>query len=203
MKKIIIASFAILTMLSGCSETDLFEKSPIAPGGETPDIPREVINENGQVEIDLTQNFRDTVLDYKWVGGEGDLNLAKYLVFSEDGNVKMYTKPFANQDWELIKDFTISKVKLPKDTIDLMELSLEDVEKYEGGEGEISIIISWKEVLDLNVTPGVEDAICIVLYPAGVPVGGEAFGSMNMCLSGAGQRMTIDMLGTTFNLLKQ
>jgi len=203
MKKIIIASFIILA-LSACSETDLLEKNPVAPGGETPDIPVETsVTEEGLTEFSIDTLFRNKVLDYKWVGTEGELNLAKYLVFSENGNVKMYTKPFENQDWELIQDFNIVKVKINSDDIDLMGMDLEDVERYDNTEGEISTIIDWEDLLNMELDQDGLEGNCMTLYPEGVPVGGNSPFSMDMCITGGISKMTIKMLNTTFNLQKQ
>lgn len=194
-----------MILATGCSN-DTFEQGSVeAPDGETPNM-REAAattNENGLNEIDLTQTFRDDVLDYKWVGSGGPMNFPYYFVFAEDGNVKMYRKPLKDKGWELLKDFYVSKVKVFKDDIDLMKLSLEDVEAYDNNEGEISTIIDWKDLLNVDITQETEEGSCFVLYPEGSPIGVSSIFTPQICLSGANSRMTIKMLKSTFNLIKQ
>jgi len=124
---------------------------------------------------------------------QGKLKFPYYFVFSKNGNVKMYEKPFDNEDWALVQDFNITKGR-----VNTEDENIDD-------------IIDWSDVLKLNTlgkledmgdedSEGVEgivaldDGIEVTLYAEGAQVGAESPFNMVMFVSPNGQNMTIDFL---------
>ena len=141
-------------------------------------------NEDGNVLID--GSFRGYIIGERWEGYSdvGELRWPAYFVFSENGNVKMYEKPFENEDWTLVQDFNVTKGRVAT-----------NIE-------EIDDIIDWSDVLDLPLitdADSLETPFCVTLYPDGAQVGAVSPFNMVLCTEDLWQ-IRIEFLKHTYHL---
>ena len=141
-------------------------------------------DEGGNVLID--GSFRGYIIGERWEGYSdvGELKFPAYFVFSENGNVKMYEKPFDNQDWELVQDFNIVQGRVATD------------------DENIDNIIDWSDVLDLPLITdhaSLDMPFCVTLYLDGAQVGAVSPFNMVLCTQDLWD-IGIDFLNHSYHL---
>jgi hypothetical protein len=190
MKKMLINSFVIILVfgLSACDNAVQPQNDVAVEVDNNPE------NQDFQsLEEDLT--FEKLVIGKRLEGysQRGDYKFPYYFVFSKNGNVKMYEKPFEIEDWELVQDFNVVKGR-----VNTEDENVDD-------------IIDWSDVLKLNTigkledlsdenSEGIEDivpvddGIKVTLYAEGTQVGAESPFNMVLTIDPSGQNMFIDFL---------
>ncbi len=184
MKKIFLSGFAVV-MIFGLSACENAVKPPVV----------EVEDDQGFENLEEDFTFENLVVGKRLEGysQRGEYKFPYYFVFSKNGNVKMYEKPFEIEDWELVQDFNITKGR-----VNTEDENVDD-------------IIDWSDVLKLNTmgeledlsdenSEGIEDiapvddGIKVTLYAEGAQVGAESPFNMVMSITPSGQTIFIDFL---------
>jgi len=190
MKKMFLSSVAILVVF-GLSACDNAVQPQNDVAIEIDDNPENQDFQN--LEEDFT--FEKLIVGKRLEGyyQQGKYKFPYYFVFSKNGNVKMYEKPFEIKDWELVQDFNIVKGR-----VNTKDENVDD-------------IIDWSDVLKLNtmgklkdlsdknnggiedIVP-VDDGIEVTLYAEGAQVGTESPFNMVLNIDSSGQNILIDFL---------
>ena len=141
-------------------------------------------NENNNILLD--GSFRGYIIGERWEGysNVGELKFPAYFVFSENGNVKMYEKPFDNEDWTLVQDFNITQGRIATS-----DESIDD-------------IIDWSDILKLPLITNADSLnaqFCVTLYPDGAQVGAISPFNMVLCTQDLWQ-IQIEFLNHTYHL---
>ena len=175
-----------LFFFTACSTDDVLEKNPSVPSNDSIDQNMNDFDDN-EDGITIRTSFADLVVGRTWAGtaGVGPLDFPMYFTFGEDGNVKLYEKPLKIEDWELVQDFIVKKVRIPSE------------------KEEVDDIIDYSELLRKDILGEFVGDYCLTLYPEGGQVGEVSPFNLEMCLHGAADRMTINFLKHTFELSPQ
>lgn len=108
------------------------------------------------------------------------------MLFSADGNIKMYTKPMKTEDWQLVKDFNIDRMKVPTD-----DEHVDDIVKFPK-------LVDYCLFKDTKENAS-KDFPCITLYPKGAPIQANSPFNVKACVKSPGN-MTVTMLKHTIYL---
>jgi len=126
--------------------------------------------------------------DREWEGYQGLVEgvgkVPTRMLFSADGNIKMYTKPMKIEDWQLVKNFNVDRMRVPTD-----DENVDDIVEFPKAV-DYCLFEDTKE----NAS---KDFPCITLYPEGMPIQANSPFNIEICRK-------IDTLGSiTVNMLKQ
>ncbi len=108
------------------------------------------------------------------------------MLFSADGNIKMYTKPMENEDWELVKNFNVDRMRVPTN-----DENVDDIVDFPKAVS-YCLMEDTKENAD-------KDFPCITLYPEGLPIQENSPFNVGLCVNGP-ESMVVNMLKHTFYL---
>jgi len=198
MKKLlsIVFIFALMLSLVGCTEEDV-NPDKWAPTKDEidlhdPDLNPEKPMYSGCLYTYGTsvagKNFSSGSLEWKGYHKLGNEigKVPTRIVFSPSGNIKMYTKPMDDEDWQEVKDFNVDRMRVQTDKEDV-----DDIIEFPKAT-DYCIMEDSKENAD-------KDFPCITLYPEGVPIQENSPFNIVLCIDGQGS-MTLDMLKHTFYL---
>lgn len=190
MKKILLISFVLIfTVLgSGCENINPVDDDYI-PGEiplEDPDLnPEEPLYGGCLVTYGKMVVNKDLPADMReWEGyhklGNKLGEVPTRMLFSSDGNIKMYTKPFDIEDWQLVINFNV----------DRMKVSTEDEN--------VDDIIEFPKAVDYCLFEDTKENAsksfpCITLYPEEMPIQENSPFNINLCINDASS-ITVDML---------
>jgi hypothetical protein len=207
MKKYLIIALLPLLFLTGCEnvqtipqEVDLSDPSDV-PDGEydpledfEPDLEQDeetlysgnCLFTYGRMIVgeDLPADSREWE-GYHKLGNEVG-KVSTRMQFFSGGNIKMYTKPMDIEDWELVKDFNVDRMKVPTD-----DENIDDIIEFPKASSHCLF-----EDTEENAS---KDFPCITLYPEGAPISEASPFNVNICVDTAGS-MTVNMLKHTFYL---
>lgn len=99
------------------------------------------------------------------------------MSFSTNGNIKIYTKPFEIEDWSLMQDFNVDRMRVPTDDKDIDD------------------IVKFPQAVNHCLSQGT----CITLYPQGAPIQANSPFNVELCINAPGS-ITVNMLKHTFYL---
>lgn len=193
MKKILSMAFVLVMMfaLAGCDQAD-------------PDyIPGEVSLENPKLDLDEFPNkgclitYGSLIVgenlpagDREWEGyhklGNQKGKVPTRMSFSSNGNIKMYNKPTNIEDWELVKDFNVDRIRvITKDK------NIDDIITFPKALN-YCLFEDTKENAD-------KDYPCFTLYPEGSPIMDNSPFNIKVCVDSFSS-IRLDMLKHTFYL---
>ena len=128
--------------------------------------------------------------DREWEGyhklGNEEGKVPTRLSFSSDGNIKMYTKPMKTEDWELVKNFNVDRMR-----VETKDENVDDIIEFPK-----AVSYCLFEDTEENAS---NDFPCITLYPEGAPIQANSPFNVELCLNTAGS-LTAKMLNHTFYL---
>ncbi len=121
---------------------------------------------------------------YHGLGGDTSKKIPTRMLFSKNGNIKMYTKPIEIEGWQLVKDFNVDRMRVPTE------------------DENVDDIIEFPKAADYCLFEDTEenaskDFPCITLYPENVPIQENSPFNVNVCINDQGS-ITVKMLKNTF-----
>lgn len=128
--------------------------------------------------------------DHEWKGYHKLANeigkVPTRMSFSANGHIKLYTKPMEIEDWRLMQEFNVDRMRVPTDDEDV-----DDIVEFPKALNHCLF-----EDTKANVS---KDFPCITLYPEGAPIQAKSPFNVEVCLKTPGS-ITVDMLMHTFYL---
>lgn len=99
------------------------------------------------------------------------------MAFSANGNIKMYTKPMEIEDWSLMQDFNVDRMRVPTDDKDIDD------------------IVKFPQATNHCLSQGT----CVTLYPQGAPIKANSPFNVELCINAPGS-ITVNMFKQTIYL---
>ncbi len=128
--------------------------------------------------------------DREWEGfhklGNEEGKVPTRMLFSADGNIKMYTKPIKTEDWQLVKNFNVDRMK-----VSTSDEHVDDIVEFPK-------VVNYCLFKDTEENAS-KDFPCITLYPEGVPIQENSPFNIKACVKGPGD-MVVTMLKHTIYL---
>jgi hypothetical protein len=102
------------------------------------------------------------------------------MLFSTDGNIKMYTKPIATEDWQLVKNFNVDRLQVATD-----DENIDDIISFPKA---VNYCLFYDTKENAN-----KDFPCITLYPEGMPIQANSPFNIKVCTNPSSS-ITVNML---------
>jgi hypothetical protein len=205
MKKYLLLAFVPLLFLTGCEMTqptmqiDLSDPSDVPNGEYDPlgDFKEDEKEEKPLYDEHCLVTYGRMIVgedlspeDREWEGyhklGNETGEVPTRMLFSADGNIKMYTKPMETEDWELVKNFNVDRMRVPTDDKDI-----DDIIEFPRAVN-YCLFEDTKENAD-------KDFPCITLYPEGMPIQENSPFNIELCIKGPGS-IIVNMMKHIFYL---
>ena len=181
MKKFLLVSFLFvgIILFSGCAPKQMAQKGEVDL--KDPELnPSEELY-SGKCLVDYGTTIAQLGLDAgarEWIGYHKLVNqkgkVPTRMSFSADGNIKMYTKPMKTEDWQLVKDFKVDRMRVNSD-----DKNIDDIIKFPKAK-DYCLMKDTEE-------NSKKDFPCITLYPEGMPIKAKSPFNIEVCVKNFGE----------------